>query len=72
MRVESVTGHRPRHAILKGRTNYVCLLRLREGTAQDQGVLIPAGDLIGHDQILAAEYAGVSFGCGGSGTTCVG
>jgi ATP-dependent DNA helicase DinG len=44
--VESVTGHRPRHAILKGRTNYVCLLRLREGTAQDQGALIPAGDLI--------------------------
>ena len=44
--VESVTGRRPRHAILKGRTNYVCLLRLREGTAQDQGALIPAGDLI--------------------------
>ena len=44
--VESVTGSRPRHAILKGRTNYVCLLRLRDGTAQDQGALIPAGDLI--------------------------
>ena len=44
--VESVTGERPRHAILKGRTNYVCMLRLREGTAQDQGTLIPAGDLI--------------------------
>src|SRR3954468_12959623 len=44
--VESVTGQRPRHAILKGRTNYVCKLRLREGTAQDQGTLIPAGDLI--------------------------
>jgi ATP-dependent DNA helicase DinG len=44
--VESVTGRRPRHAILKGRTNYVCLLRLREGTAQDQGALIPADDLI--------------------------
>jgi ATP-dependent DNA helicase DinG len=44
--VASVTGRRPQHAILKGRTNYVCLLRLREGTAQDQGALIPAGDLI--------------------------
>jgi ATP-dependent DNA helicase DinG len=44
--LESVTGNRPRHAILKGRTNYVCFLRLREGTAQDQGVLIPAGDLM--------------------------
>jgi ATP-dependent DNA helicase DinG len=44
--VESVTGSRPRHAILKGRANYVCLLRLRDGTAQDQGALIPADDLI--------------------------
>jgi ATP-dependent DNA helicase DinG len=44
--VEAVTGQRPRHAILKGRTNYVCMLRLREGAAQDQGTLIPAGDLI--------------------------
>jgi ATP-dependent DNA helicase DinG len=44
--VESIIGRRPQHAILKGRTNYVCLLRLREGTAQDQGALIPAGDLI--------------------------
>jgi ATP-dependent DNA helicase DinG len=45
--VESVTGRRPQHAILKGRTNYVCLLRLREGTAQDQEALIPASELIG-------------------------
>jgi ATP-dependent DNA helicase DinG len=44
--VEAVTGQRPRHAILKGRTNYVCMLRLREGTAADQEALIPAGDLI--------------------------
>jgi ATP-dependent DNA helicase DinG len=43
--VERVTGERPRHAILKGRTNYVCMLRLREGTAQDQGTLISAADL---------------------------
>ncbi len=44
--VEAVTGQRPRHAILKGRTNYVCMLRLREGAAQDQGTLIPAEDLV--------------------------
>jgi ATP-dependent DNA helicase DinG len=44
--VEAVTGQRPRHAILKGRTNYVCMLRLREGTAEEQGALIPADDLI--------------------------
>jgi ATP-dependent DNA helicase DinG len=44
--VESVTGSRPRHAILKGRSNYVCLLRLRDGTAQDQGALITPDDLV--------------------------
>jgi ATP-dependent DNA helicase DinG len=44
--VEAVTGRRPRHAILKGRTNYVCVLRLREGTAPEQGALIPADDLM--------------------------
>src|SRR5512133_877777 len=44
--VEAVTGQRPRHAILKGRTNYVCMVRLRDGTAQEQGALIPADDLI--------------------------
>jgi ATP-dependent DNA helicase DinG len=44
--VESVTGRRPRHAILKGRSNYVCLLRLRDGTTQDQDALIPASDLV--------------------------
>jgi ATP-dependent DNA helicase DinG len=44
--VESVTSQRPRHAILKGRTNYVCMLRLREGAGSDQEALIPASDLI--------------------------
>jgi ATP-dependent DNA helicase DinG len=44
--IESVTGQRPRHAILKGRTNYVCMLRLREGAAGDQEALIPASELI--------------------------
>jgi ATP-dependent DNA helicase DinG len=44
--VEAVSGQRPRYAILKGRTNYVCMLRLREGTAADQEALIPAGELI--------------------------
>ena len=43
--VEAITGRRPRHAILKGRTNYACLLRVRDSTAQDQGALISASDL---------------------------
>ena len=44
--VQAVTGERPQHAILKGRTNYVCMLRLRAGATDDQEVLIPADDLI--------------------------
>ena len=43
--VEAITGRRPRHAILKGRTNYACLLRVRDSTSQDQGALISASDL---------------------------
>jgi ATP-dependent DNA helicase DinG len=44
--VDAVTGQRPTYAILKGRTNYVCMLRVREGVADDQQALIPAGELI--------------------------
>jgi ATP-dependent DNA helicase DinG len=44
--VEAVTGERPAHAVLKGRTNYVCMFRLREGTTDDQETLISADDLI--------------------------
>ena len=44
--VEAVTGQRPTYAILKGRTNYVCMLRVREGAADDQQALIPAGELM--------------------------
>ena len=43
--VEEVLGKRPRHAILKGRTNYACLLKVRDGGAEDQAALISAGDL---------------------------
>jgi ATP-dependent DNA helicase DinG len=44
--VEQVTGKRPSHAILKGRTNYACLLRVRDGGADDQAALISASDLV--------------------------
>jgi ATP-dependent DNA helicase DinG len=43
--VQRVTGKRPRHAVLKGRTNYACLLRVREGSDTDQSTLISAADL---------------------------
>ncbi len=38
---------RPRYAVLKGRSNYACLHRIREGVPDDQGVLVdvPQGSL---------------------------
>ncbi|HEY5822433.1 MAG TPA: ATP-dependent DNA helicase [Propionibacteriaceae bacterium] len=53
--VEAVTGRRPRHAILKGRTNYACMLRVRDGAGQDQQALISASDLA--DTIKSAPVA---------------
>jgi ATP-dependent DNA helicase DinG len=43
--VEHITGRRPVHAILKGRTNYACLLRVRDATTAHQGTLLSAADL---------------------------
>ena len=40
--VESVTGKRPKAAILKGRTNYACLYRARSGGELEQDSLIGA------------------------------
>jgi ATP-dependent DNA helicase DinG len=45
--VEEVTGERPVHAIMKGRTNYACLLRVRDAAQANQGTLLSAGDLLG-------------------------
>jgi ATP-dependent DNA helicase DinG len=38
---EQVTGQTVSHAILKGRTNYACLLRVREGQGSEQDALLP-------------------------------
>ena len=43
--VQRVTGERPEAAVLKGRSNYACLLRVRDGGVSEQGTLISAGDL---------------------------
>lgn len=53
--VEAVTGKRPKHAILKGRTNYACMLRVRDGAGQDQQALISASDLA--DTLKSAPVA---------------
>ncbi len=44
--VQAATKKKPSHAVLKGRTNYACLLRVRDGAAdRDQGVLFGADQL---------------------------
>ncbi|MVA75676.1 ATP-dependent DNA helicase [Auraticoccus sp. F435] len=44
--VERVTGRRPRHAVLKGRSNYACLLRVRDQVIDDQDALVTGADLL--------------------------
>jgi ATP-dependent DNA helicase DinG len=46
---ESVLGQSPRAAVLKGRSNYACLHRIRDGVPDDQGTLVdvPTGSLGG-------------------------
>lgn len=43
--LRTVARRKPRHAVLKGRTNYACLLRAREGQAGGQETLIGADEL---------------------------
>src|SRR3954452_6794689 len=43
--VEQVTGRRPTSAILKGRTNYVCRLRVSDDAPEEQGSLLSPDDL---------------------------
>lgn len=43
--VAKVTGREPSHAILKGRTNYACLLKTRDGIVDDQDTLLGGADL---------------------------
>lgn len=43
--VESATGRRPRAAVLKGRSNYACLLRVREQPS-DQDTLLGSGEVV--------------------------
>ena len=59
--VQSVTGRRPSHAILKGRTNYACLLRVRDG-ADDQAALIPASELVASLQAAPRAAPESAFG----------
>jgi len=43
--VEAVTGRRPRVAVVKGRGNYACLLRVRDGVGLEQESLLDGADV---------------------------
>ncbi len=63
-----VLGERPTYAVLKGRSNYACLHRIRDGVPDDQGALIdlPRGSL-GGDVIRLREWAEAESKAGGVG-----
>jgi len=56
--IENELGERPAYAVLKGRSNYVCLHRVREGVPDDQGALVemPTGT-IGGEVVQLREWA---------------
>jgi len=55
---EELLGERPAYSVLKGRSNYACLHRVREGVPDDQGALVdmPAGT-IGGEVVELREWA---------------
>ncbi len=63
-----VLGERPAYAVLKGRSNYACLHRIREGVPDDQGALIdvPAGTL-GGEVVRLRQWAERESRAGGPG-----
>ena len=63
-----VMGERPTYAVLKGRSNYACLHRIRDGVPDDQGTLIdvPVGTL-GGEVVRLREWAEQESRAGGSG-----
>lgn len=60
--IEKATGKRPKAAILKGRSNYACLHRVRE-TGQEQEALLASAEVVdalkdnpaGSDSVVGAE-----------------
>ena len=59
------------YAVLKGRSNYACLHRVREGVPDDQGALIGAGDLaegsLGAEVVALREWVEEEATGGGTG-----
>ena len=55
---DHVLHRKPSYAVLKGRSNYACLHRIREGVPNDQGALVelPAGSM-GSEVLALREWA---------------
>ncbi len=66
--VAEVLGERPTYAVLKGRSNYACLHRIRDGVPDDQGTLVglPEGSL-GAEVLRLREWAEAESKAGGVG-----
>ncbi len=56
---DAVLGTRPSHAILKGRSNYACLLRVRDGVPDDQQTLLSGEELARTARRSGADEASV-------------
>ena len=65
---EDVLAETPTYAVLKGRSNYACLHRVREGVPDDQGTLVaaPSGSL-GSEVLRLRAWAEEEAERGGSG-----
>lgn len=63
-----VLGARPSYAVLKGRSNYACLHRIRDGVPDDQGALVdlPAGS-VGAEVLGLRAWAETESKSGGVG-----
>ncbi len=61
-------GEEPSYAVLKGRSNYACLHRVREGVPDDQGTLVdlPEGSL-GSEVVALREWVDEEAQSGGTG-----
>jgi ATP-dependent DNA helicase DinG len=63
-----VLGERPTYAVVKGRSNYACLHRIREGVPDDQGTLVdvPATG-VGSEVVKLRQWAEQQLRGGGPG-----
>jgi ATP-dependent DNA helicase DinG len=64
-----VLGRTPSYAVLKGRSNYACLHRIREGVPDDQGTLVdlPSDGSVGSEVVALREWAEEQASSAGQG-----